>query len=318
MSSHPGGGLTHRRGPVDPRPGLQIPIMKNGLSDITVGAGVPGRRFPFRLGTTSYILPADLTTNARSLAEQVQDVELVLFETEEASNLPHEETLHTLQNIARDAGLSYTVHFPLSVCLGSRDPSVREQSIQTCLRVYNLCQPLAPFAYILHFHGEQRGPMPSPDLDRWLEATANSLGRLLDSGLSSRLLCVETLDYPFHLIESIVKDFDLSICLDVGHILLNGHPLEQYLDQYLGRSRVVHLHGIYDGVDHKDIAAIPSRQLNLLFSRLSIGVPPERVLTLEVFTWSDLRKSISVVERFFGPAPVVSDASQTAGRILFS
>jgi len=100
--------------------------------------------------------------------------------------------------------------------------------------------------------------------------------------------------------------------------LFYGHPLEQYPDQYLGRCRVVHLHGIYDGVDHKDIAAIPSRQLNLLFSRLSRGVPPELVLTLEVFTWSDLQRSISVIERFFGPAPVVSGASETAGRILFS
>ena len=132
--------------------------MKNGSSETVVGAGVPAKRFPFRLGTTSYIFPADLITNARSLAEQVHDVELVLFESEDASNLPNEETLHTLQAIARDTGLSYTVHFPLSVYLGSPDPFVRKQSIQTCLRVYNLCQPLAPFAYILHFHGERRGP----------------------------------------------------------------------------------------------------------------------------------------------------------------
>jgi len=36
----------------------------------------------FRLGSTSYVYPADLVTNARQLAGRVDDIELVLFETE--------------------------------------------------------------------------------------------------------------------------------------------------------------------------------------------------------------------------------------------
>jgi len=31
-------------------------------------------RFPFRLGTTSYIIPADLITNVRFLASYVDDI----------------------------------------------------------------------------------------------------------------------------------------------------------------------------------------------------------------------------------------------------
>lgn len=44
--------------------------------------------FPFRLGTTSYILPDGLVTNVEFLGPLVDDVELVLFESEEVSNLP--------------------------------------------------------------------------------------------------------------------------------------------------------------------------------------------------------------------------------------
>ena len=45
--------------------------------------------FPFRLGATSYILPADLVANAKFLAGKVDDIELVLFDLEEGqSNLP--------------------------------------------------------------------------------------------------------------------------------------------------------------------------------------------------------------------------------------
>lgn len=43
-----------------------------------MGRGV----WPWRLGTTSCILPGDLLANARFLAPRVDDVELVLFESE--------------------------------------------------------------------------------------------------------------------------------------------------------------------------------------------------------------------------------------------
>jgi len=45
-------------------------------------------RFPFRLGTTSYIVPADLMPNVVFLSPLVDDVELVLFESDTISNLP--------------------------------------------------------------------------------------------------------------------------------------------------------------------------------------------------------------------------------------
>ena len=44
--------------------------------------------FPFRLGTTSYLLPDDLLTNAEFLGPLVDDAELVLFESEGVLNLP--------------------------------------------------------------------------------------------------------------------------------------------------------------------------------------------------------------------------------------
>ena len=44
--------------------------------------GLKGR-LPFRLGTTSYILPSDMITNVAMLAPFVDDVELLFFELEE-------------------------------------------------------------------------------------------------------------------------------------------------------------------------------------------------------------------------------------------
>ena len=48
---------------------------------------------PFRLGTTSYIIPDDILPNVRYLAGKVKDIELVLFDIDEYCNIPDEEQL---------------------------------------------------------------------------------------------------------------------------------------------------------------------------------------------------------------------------------
>jgi hypothetical protein len=61
-----------------------------------------------RLGTTSYIYPADIITNVRRLAGKVQDVELVIFEFDEGSNsLPDDDTIAEL-NALSAADMTYT------------------------------------------------------------------------------------------------------------------------------------------------------------------------------------------------------------------
>jgi sugar phosphate isomerase/epimerase len=103
-------------------------------------------RFPFRLGTTSYIIPADLITNVRFLAPYVDDIELVLFEADDESNLPDEKTINTLNEIARSNDLSYTVHLPLGLLLGAMDEEKRRSSVNKALRIAELTSPLNPVA----------------------------------------------------------------------------------------------------------------------------------------------------------------------------
>ncbi len=63
--------------------------------------------FPFRLGTTSYIIPADILSNVRYLAGKVRDVELVLFDVDDGmNNLPSKEEIDELRRIGSD--LTYT------------------------------------------------------------------------------------------------------------------------------------------------------------------------------------------------------------------
>jgi sugar phosphate isomerase/epimerase len=254
-------------------------------------------RFPFRLGTTSYIIPADLITNVRFLAPYVDDIELVLFEADDESNLPDEKTITTLHEIALSNDLSYTVHLPLGLSLGAMDEVERRRSVKKALHTVELTSPLNPAAYVVHFEGDRRGLIPSENMTGWTKGLRASVAELLGTGIPSQLICVETLDYPFALVDPIVCEFDLSVCLDIGHVLLQGYPLDAHLANYQDRIRVFHAHGIRENKDHRDLGALRDSDLALLFGSLRSWRSPAPIFTLEVFDENDFRLSLDVVER---------------------
>ena len=97
--------------------------------------------FPFRLGTTSYIIPADILSNVRYLAGKVRDVELVLFDVDDGmNNLPSPDEIEQLLMIAllEDDAL---VQYNNAVCrlygrepMGDEDTSrLFEDEVQRCL-----------------------------------------------------------------------------------------------------------------------------------------------------------------------------------------
>ncbi len=256
------------------------------------------RCFPFRLGTTSYIIPGDIVTNVKCLAPRVDDIELVLFESDEISSLPDIQVLQMLQSVATKSDLTYTVHLPLDIQLGAECDEERCRSVDKCLRVITLVRCLKVLAFVVHLHEIPGTRRSSSGVESWQANLRESVRELLDEGIDPRTLCMETLDYPFKLVEDIVFEHDLSICLDIGHILRCGHPFLEYLDHYLSRSRVIHLHGVIGDRDHCDISAIAGERIAELLARLDGPSSGERVLTLEVFNENDLEKSMDVLKRF--------------------
>ena len=256
-------------------------------------------RFPFRLGTTSYIIPDDLVPNVTFLADKVDDVELVLFESGEISNLPGEEVIETLAALAEAHELTYTVHLPLDIDLGSREATLRQRSVEKCRKVVHLTEPLRPFAYLLHLPGRRDGRVPADDLTSWTAALEESIQQLLDHGPVPEALCVETLAYPYEHVWGLVQRHGLAVCLDIGHILLGGYELAAYLDAYLPRCRVVHLHGIREGKDHCDISELPHDSLTRILGDLhATAAQQARVLTLEVFDQRDFDSSLEVLKNW--------------------
>ncbi len=250
--------------------------------------------FPFRLGTTSYILPDGILPNLRYLCSLVDDVELVLFESDEFSNMPSPEDVSEMASIGREFGLTYTVHLPLDMALGSADEEVRVASVNKCRRVIERMSPVDPFAWILHLHGDRRGELPSQDMGRWNEQNRRSLAELLAGGPVPSKISVETLDYDFQHAAGLVEEFDLSVCLDIGHLLMNGRDVMAHLDRWMSRARVFHLHGVNpQGTDHCHVGHLPGGLLEDLAGCLSLE--DERVLTMEIFGKDDFERSMNVI-----------------------
>ncbi|MGE4453576.1 MAG: cobamide remodeling phosphodiesterase CbiR [Sphaerochaeta sp.] len=257
-----------------------------------------------RLGTTSYIIPDDILPNVRYLSDKVDDIELVLFESEAMSNLPDRSTIKALASLAKEHQLTYTVHFPLDIHPGSQSIVERNRFVDSIQRIVDLTSSLDPFAYVLHLTPEEYGRSPASDVDRWLSALKESLRSMLERcGMPSRMFCAETLSYPFSLVLPLIEEFDLSITLDVGHIWLMGYDMEENLASLLSRTRVAHLHGVHGGKDHlgleKGNAAQISRFLAALEQQMKQDMV-ERVLTLEVFSEADLDSSLSLLQESHG------------------
>jgi len=257
-------------------------------------------RLPFRLGTTSYILPDEILPNARYLAGRVKDVELVLFEVDEGqNNLPSPEQVNALRELGSQHDLSYTVHLPLDLRLGS-DGDEQKQSIRKALRTIEATRALEPQAYIVHLDGsEVREGAYTQRMQRWKEQAREALEQLAEASGDLGLLAVENLEnYPQGFWEQALLGLPASRCADVGHLWLEWIDPLPYLERNLEVTRVIHLHGIQER-DHASLAYAPQESLEAVLRLLCERRFPG-VVTMEVFGQADFLSSIQAVEESLG------------------
>ena len=252
--------------------------------------------YPFRFGTTSYIIPADILPNVQYLAGKVQDVELVLFEVEDgSSNLPSREQITELCSIAADNDLTYTVHLPLELRLADHN-SPRHVSLEKARRVIDCTRGLNPWAYVLHLDGKsvRNGATPKAML-RWQDQAVQSLEIVGIWAGGTEKLAIENMEgYPLDFYQSVLDKIAVNRTVDVGHLWLDNHDPVAYLQDALPRTRVIHVHGI-DGCDHKSLAHVPQEKLRAVMDEL-VRADYSGVLTVEVFSEDDFLTSCAAIK----------------------
>ena len=172
--------------------------------------------------------------------------------------LPNVYSPESVEKLAalRSAGLSYTLHLPLwSVEPSTPLTPVRKGSVEAVVQSIQATAPLQPEVCVLHatgalaaeFYNMKISEMARSLILRQFQNGARESIRniLAETGLPSRKLAIETIEFPLDLTLELAEEFDLSVCLDTGHVLA-GFPgwfdFFEVVEKILPRLAEVHLH----------------------------------------------------------------------------
>jgi sugar phosphate isomerase/epimerase len=153
-------------------------------------------------------------------------------------------------------GLAYTLHLPLwSVEPSTPLAPVRKGSVEAVVQTILATRPIEPEVYVLHATGALAAEfynMKISEMARTLilrqfqNGARESIKSILEqTGLPSRRLAIETIEFPLDLTLELAEEFDLSVCLDTGHVLagfLGWFDFFEVVEKLLPRLAEVHLH----------------------------------------------------------------------------
>jgi sugar phosphate isomerase/epimerase len=248
--------------------------------------------YPFKICTTSFIYPDHYIANVRMLGPFMDEIELLVFESQGLDVLLSGTVIDELGRLGEEFELSYNVHLPTDISITDPDPARQRQAAETMIRIIKRVRPLDPSALILHLpYAEKlygRGILAS-----WRDRVLQNLRKIKSEIGIQDIIAVETLDYPLEMVGDIILDLDLMICLDLGHLMVYEFNLIEVFNTYRANTAVLHLHGIENGRDHTalDRLAEPYASTVLRILKRFTGV-----VSLEVFSFENLRSSLKFIE----------------------
>lgn len=259
--------------------------------------------YPFRIGTTSFIYPDHYIPNVKKLGPYIDEIELLLFESQGAESLPARTVISELSRLAAEFDLGYNVHLPTDISISDRDPARQRDAVDMMIRVIELVDPLCPSALILHIPYIEAS-LKEDTVKKWRDRVYINLEKIISTVENKKIIAIETLDYSLKLVEDVVHDLDLRICLDLGHLMVYDYDLIKVFDKYCSKTSVLHLHGVEKNCDHKTLARMSE---DLALTVLQILKRFEGVVSLEVFSFEDLNSSLEFFENHWSEELIMRD-----------
>lgn len=249
--------------------------------------------FPFNIGTTSFIYPDDYVPNVKMLGPYLDEIELLLFESRPAHVLPSKSVIAELCRLAAVYDLIYNIHLPIDVSVSDPRPQKHQQAVDTILNVFDLTEPLHPTAYTLHIP-YAKNLSGTEKSGNWQDRVFRNLEKLVAGGMRPQSIAVETLDYPLNLLDGIIEDLDLRICLDLGHLMAAAVDIKSVYERYRSKTSIIHLHAFKKGRDH-----LALDQLSTEYNQAVLWILRQftRTVSLEVFSFASLQASLAFLEK---------------------
>lgn len=239
---------------------------------------LPGGRI---LAAPSWVIPGTLSENCAFLAGRVDEAGLLFFESAACLAYGDADLPPWLERLP----LRYHVHLPAD--LPAEDGA---RSAAICHALMGKIDFLHPRTAVLH--PPPAGPGAARHLTSFMREW-EALGRS-----PSQISLENTRENDLRDLSAVVKEYDLQICLDMGHVL--HYEQTSLVENIPLMSRVGMLHvnapgkrGEHLSLTRLDPAAIaPARRICRL-------VPSAAVIMLELFDWIMLEESLPIAREWF-------------------
>ena len=261
------------------------------------GVCLPGRI----VAAPSWVFPGSLAENCRFLAHRVDEAGLLFFES--AASLAYDA-----QDLPADlALLPLRYHMHLPVDLPMHRP---KEAAAICHALFEKTAFLGPLKGVLHPPaGVAPGDAPPPRRAFSGKDCAARLAAFLESFAAmgnepSSLLLENTRENDLLCLEGVIVDYNLQICLDMGHALAYGQHALLERQALLHRAGMIHVNAPGRGKEkgrHLPLTALSSEE-SALAERMLCAVPKEAVVMLEFFSWPHIEESLPLARRWLGRA----------------
>ncbi|WP_319524712.1 cobamide remodeling phosphodiesterase CbiR [uncultured Desulfosarcina sp.] len=245
-------------------------------------------RFPFAVACPSFVYPAGYVENVRRLAPFVDEIQLLFFESSPES-LPSPELVKELSDLAAGQNIGYHIHLPSDIYLGHPDRDERRRAVEAIRTILERCRVLSPSTFTLHLERNPAGTENQP-VERWRQYLLESLEHMLPTETPPRKISIETLDYPLEWVAPVIKAMDLSVCMDMGHLMVHGIDLQDFYENWKDRITVVHLHGVDGSEDHLPLDRLSDERMRTVLGLLQAL---KKMVVLENYAYSRLNASLA-------------------------
>ncbi len=257
------------------------------------------KKWPFKLGTTSFIYPDNIIPNVKKLGKDFDEIELLVFESVPEEVLPSKDEIKELAYLGQHLDITYNIHLPTDISFTDVLPENRIKAVDTIKKVMELCKPLKPATHTLHLDFTPLYAEKGSDgIKKWQNRVRKSLELFVSSDVNPMDVSIETLDYPFEYLDNIIEEYGLSVCIDAGHLIKYKFDIESIFNRYKTRIPLIHLHGV-DFSTHppKDHVSLDRTGDELMENTIKILKKFKGTISLEVFNRENLLKSVSWLNR---------------------
>lgn len=245
---------------------------------VSAGQFLPGRI----LAAPSWVFPGAIWENCRFLAGRVDEAGLLFFESAPSQAYGSKELPPDLAALP----LRYHMHLPSDLPM---DRPVAAAAL--CLELMEKVSFLGPVCGVLH--------PPSATGAGGASKACRLLASFLDafaiSGASVDMLLLEnTKENDLTCVESLIEEYGLRICLDMGHALGYGQDILLRRESILQRAGMVHVSAPGRGADagkHLPLTALAPGEAAVARQMLR-NTPREAVIMLELFHWPYIEASL--------------------------